>query len=124
MSEDESDSESRPESGTARRPGEELSVDAIYDLVTSSRRREVLSLFVTREQPLTLRDLTHGVAQAEEGAEITDISQERVAEIRITLYHVHLPKLAEHGVVSVDEKRDVVEPTENLDQFEPFLTQS
>ncbi|WP_425606525.1 DUF7344 domain-containing protein [Halomontanus rarus] len=42
--------------------------------------------------------------------------------MRISLSHVHLPKLTAEGLINYDPERQLVEPTEQLDQVQPTLS--
>lgn len=101
-----------------------LSLDTIFTLLSHDRRRAVLDLLLTHDRALTLSDLRNEVVEWEENAEITEIPGEKVKQVHADLHHVHIPKLVEAGVVIYDTDRNVVEPTEELGQMEPFLVQS
>ncbi|WP_083902808.1 DUF7344 domain-containing protein [Natrinema versiforme] len=101
-----------------------LSLDTVYTLLSHNRRRAVLDLLLTHDRALTLTDLRNEVVEWEENAEITDIPGEKVKQVHADLHHVHIPKLTEAGVVIYDTDRNVVEPTEELSQIEPFLMPS
>lgn len=64
--------------------------------IQNERRETVLSLIETLHGPQSGADLAHGVA-AIEGA--TDPTAERVRAVERDLHHVHLPKLAEAGLI-------------------------
>ena len=53
---------------------------------------------------------------------ITEASEDVLTEIRLSLYHCHLPKLASEGLINYDPKRQLVEPTAQLDQVQPTLS--
>ncbi|WP_425607441.1 DUF7344 domain-containing protein [Halomontanus rarus] len=42
--------------------------------------------------------------------------------MRISLSHVHLPKLTAEGLINYDPERQLVEPTKQLDQVQPTLS--
>lgn len=99
---------------------ERTSLDNIFDLLSHRRRRAVLDLLLTHDRPLSLTDLRNEVVEREQDTEITKIPEQRVRGVHVDLYHVHIPKLVEAGVVTYDQDRKLVEPTEKLSELEPF----
>lgn len=79
-------------------PGETKGVDkdTAYDLLASDRRRRVLRRLRDDDEPLRLDDLAEAVAAAEADGEP---SMDHVTAVRTSLYHAHIPKLADAGVV-------------------------
>ncbi|WP_339104161.1 hypothetical protein [Haloterrigena salinisoli] len=104
-------------------PVEDTSVDAILELLSHQRRRAVLDLLLTHDQLLTTTDIRNEIVEREQDTEITEIPSEQVMQVHISLHHVHIPKLAEEGVINYDSNRNLVEPTEKLSRLEPFLAQ-
>ena len=104
-------------------PVEDTSVDGIFELLSHQRRRAILDLLLTHDRPLTLTDLRNEVVEKEQGTEITEIPSKQVQQVHLSFHHVHIPKLEESGVINYDSSRNLVEPTEELSQLEPFLAQ-
>ncbi|WP_394739754.1 DUF7344 domain-containing protein [Natronococcus roseus] len=104
-------------------PVEDTSVDGIFELLSHQRRRAILDLLLTHDRPLTLTDLRNEVVEKEQGTEITEIPSKQVQQVHLSFHHVHIPKLKESGVINYDSSRNLVEPTEELSQLEPFLAQ-
>ena len=99
-----------------------LSQDVVLTLLSHRHRRVVLDLLRAQDRPLTLRDLRNEIIEREHGTEITELDDEQANQPMVALYHVHIPKLAEAGVVTYDHDRKVVEPTEELEQMESFFS--
>lgn len=68
-----------------------------YSLLTARRRRLALEILAERSSPVELPDLAAEVAAREDGLDATD--EDAVRRVKITLCHVHLPKLTDSGVV-------------------------
>lgn len=49
-------------------------------------------------------------------------SEDVIAEIRLSLHHVHLPKLAAAGLIVTNSERQFVEPTEQFEQVQPTVS--
>lgn len=100
-----------------RMPGEIKGVDSdtVYDLLAKDRRRRVLRhLRDVEDEAVHLEDLAETVAAAEADA---SPDPDHLTAVRTSLYHAHLPKLADAGViqfsrnpgrVSLGERADAV----------------
>ncbi|MFC7212542.1 hypothetical protein ACFQO4_00370 [Saliphagus sp. GCM10025334] len=99
-----------------------LSHDTVFTLLSHRHRRAVLVLLLAQDRELTLRDLRNEIVEREHGTEITELDNEQVKQTLVSLHHVHIPKLAEADIVTYDRERMIVEPTEKLEQIEPFLS--
>lgn len=87
------------------------SIDEAFELLANTRRRLLLEVMGTYEEQLTLPDAAEEVAVRETGRAVTDLSAERVANVYISLYHDHLPRLVDAGLLEYDQERDLVAPT-------------
>jgi len=79
-------------------------------------RRRYLCYTLWEDTEWTLDDLARKVAAWENDIpedEVTDQQQERVY---LSLYHAHIPKLAEEGVLRFDEATETITATENAEQ--------
>lgn len=87
-------------------------VDACLELLADRRRRLLLEVMRTYGEELTLPDAAEEVAVRETGRKVTELSAERVANVYISLYHDHMPRLVEVGLIEYDQERDLVFPLE------------
>lgn len=73
--------------------------DAVLECLANERRRLVLSTLADRSGPVHRIDLVHAVA-----AELRSASNraDSVADVDVSLRHVHLPKLQETELIDVD----------------------
>lgn len=81
------------------------------DLLAEKQRRLVLDIISGITSPIELEELSVRVASFESGTLTKDDAVERVA---ISLHHIHLPRLADVGVLDYDQESNVIEPTEPL----------
>lgn len=82
--------------GTVRLPTDEW-----HRLLADGRRRDALRELADQELPVELSALAAAVAERRDGAEDP-------AGVSVSLHHVHLPKLAQHGVVEYDPESNRV----------------
>ncbi|PSQ04854.1 hypothetical protein BRC97_10520 [Halobacteriales archaeon QS_6_71_20] len=95
--------------------------DSLLGACQHQHRRVVLALLAAEQRSLTLNDLTQTVLEYDQQASPTGISEVVPTEIRLSLYHTHLPKLASNGLVAYDPDSKLVEPTEQFEQVQPTL---
>ena len=92
------------------------SLDACLTLVADRRRRRLLEhLRHNGNGEVQLDDLVDHLYEAEPAA--ADDRQMSRDQLAIQLFHIHLPKLADHGVVEHDHERGTIEyrPDEQIE---------
>lgn len=101
--------------------GFELSTDTLHGVLANKHRRHAIACLMKYDDPLTLADLADEVSARENGTRVTDIPAEEMKDVYMELYHVHVPKMEEAGIVAYDQDRDLVTLAENADQLTPYL---
>uniref|UniRef100_UPI003D9732DC DUF7344 domain-containing protein n=1 Tax=Halomicrococcus sp. NG-SE-24 TaxID=3436928 RepID=UPI003D9732DC len=96
--------------------------DSVLSLCRNQHRRIVLALLTEEQRSLTLTDLIKTILTYNHQTPIAEASEDVITEVRRSLHHVHLPKLASAGLINYDPERQLVEPTEQLDQVQPTLS--
>ncbi|MFC6766680.1 DUF7344 domain-containing protein [Natrinema soli] len=96
--------------------------DSVLDLCQHQHRRIVLAVLAEEQRSLTLNDLTQTVLKYNHQTSITEVSEDVLTEIRLSLYHVHLPKLASEELITYDSDRQLVELTEQFEQVQPTVS--
>lgn len=102
-------------------PSESLPPGTLFDLFSEERRRHVVDCLAEHRTTMALADLADEVATREHDAPLTEIPAEDVKQIYMSLYHNHVPKLANAGVVAYHQEPDMVLPVDNVDQAVSFL---
>lgn len=92
--------------------------DQIHQLLSARRRRYVLYYLYRYENPVRLPDIAAQIVKWEpqEG----DLVDER-SQTHLALYHNHIPKLADEGIVEYDQEEEMVELGENATHLRPYL---
>lgn len=88
---------------------DDLSADTALNLLAKRRRRLALDCLERHEMALSLADLAEEVAVAENDTPLPDIDKQEVLRVYSNLYHNHIPRLTDHGVVEYEQKRDLVQ---------------
>lgn len=102
-------------------PSEIPEFSAIASLFADETRRRVLFRLRTVGRT-TAPDLGRYLAAVDRGVdpgEVDEIDGPRPATI--ALYHDHLPRLDEHGVVDYDRTAGEITPGPNFDEVEPIV---
>lgn len=99
-----------------------IEFDTVLDLCRARHRRIVLAVLAEERRSLTVNDLSKTVLKHDYQTPVTEVSEEVLAEIRLALYHEHIPKLASVGVIEYDPERQHVVPTAWFDQLQPSLS--
>lgn len=87
--------------GTPSAPGE------MFELLADRHRRYVLASLLDASTPVPLADLATELARVESGSDAGGMDRRRQLQIR--LYHVHVPKLADAGLIEYHRERNTVE---------------
>lgn len=90
----------------------DVDVDALFDVLSNPRRRFVLAYLDESSNPLPLRDIAYQLATWEYDEEVPS---DDVKSIYVSLFHVHIPKMAEVGLIEYSEERDAVTLVEDCD---------
>lgn len=99
-----------------------LAFDSILGLCRNQHRRIVLGALAEEQRSLTLDDLIEAILENNHQVPPAEASEDVVTEIRLSLYHVHLPKLASEGFINYTQEHRLVEPTERLDHVQQTLS--
>ncbi|MGQ3413224.1 DUF7344 domain-containing protein [Natrinema sp. LN54] len=102
----------------------DLSLDDIYHLLQTKRRRDVLRYLRAADGPVRLRELAEQVAAWEQETTVEQLNSSERQRVYISLYQSHLPKLDNHGIVDYDKDRGWVEATPLTAQLESYLEPS
>jgi DNA-binding transcriptional ArsR family regulator len=94
-----------------------------FGLLKNPRRRYVLYHLRHESRSTDLVTLGRHVAAWETGTTVSEVSAESVETVRVSLFHTHLPKLEDAGLVSYDPETGAVE-FEGADLVGTFLDET
>jgi hypothetical protein len=92
--------------------GIELDVGALFDVLASPRRRYVLANLQRCTEPTKIEDLARDVCAWELGCDPGELPEGREDPIRVSLYHSHVPKMVDAGLLVYEGDRQTVSATE------------
>lgn len=84
-------------------------------MLAHQRRALLVQCLTEFHEPVSLPDLADEVAVREYDEELTALTGEQVKEIYLSLYHTHVPKLAEAGLIEYDQESDHVVSAPDVD---------
>jgi len=99
-----------------------LTQDIAFDLLSSPRRRYVISYLQQHGGPVELGTLAEDVAAWENEVPVDELTSKQKKRVYVSLYQTHVPKLEEYGVVEYDGDTGNVTMTKRIDEFERYLT--
>lgn len=91
----------------------DLSLDVAFDILADSQRRAVLTYLLQFERRADLEELADHVIDTD----ATDTDGHRGA----TLHHLHLPKLADAGLITYDGEQQTAVATDSIQHLRPYL---
>lgn len=107
--------------GDGSPPGLKLTKNDIFELLSSERRRMILYYLEEREGPAPLRDLAKNIASAEEDVDESELTDDEIRRVYISLYQYHIPKMDDLGVISYDRDDGAVSLEEPAKLLFPYL---
>ncbi|MBX0303001.1 DUF7344 domain-containing protein [Haloarcula salinisoli] len=93
---------------------DELTLSELLELLSHRRRRFVLGTLDETDGDVPMDSLAKRLAAWEESDSPADATPPAVEDVKLSLYHTHLPKLETAGLVTFDSRHvryDVGEPT-------------
>lgn len=98
-----------------------LSTEAVFETLSSQRRRYTLHYLKQRGEPVTVRDLSEQVAAWENDIDRESVTPKLRKRVYTALHQTHLPKMSKLGVIEYDSDRGVVGMTPYVSQLDIYL---
>lgn len=98
------------------------SVDTVFDLLQSDRRRYALYHLDERDEPVPIDELAEEVAKMQNDSNGDDPSDFDISRYKVELQHSELPKADEAAFVDYDSDEGVVRLVEEPPEFEAILS--
>jgi hypothetical protein len=91
----------------------------VYQVLSNSRRREVLTELQGQTEPVSLRELSEAIAGAEAG--YYPAPRPLRKSVTNTLHQTHLPKMHELGLIEYDPDRKIVSACPEARQVRRYM---
>lgn len=99
----------------------DLSLDAIFSILSNSRRRGVVYCLERVDEPLDVSRLTTLVTAMENGVPPGEVTYTQRKRVYTSLHQSHLPKMDDVGIVDFDRDAGTVEPASGLEEISSHL---
>ena len=95
--------------------------DELFDVLSNSRRRFMLASLQSTEMPISVEELTTELNAWEVQQAVPGRSGADRNGIKISLMHVHLPKMAGAGLIRYDDTRQTISRADRTDEVRAHL---
>lgn len=99
---------------------EKISQDVVFDVLSSTRRRQVLYL-LKNEGEMELTELAEHVAAEENDTTVTDLTKQQRKRVYVSLYQTHVPKLEDARLVDYDQDTGEVQLSAQATDIDRYL---
>ncbi len=96
-------------------PSDVLEIDPAYEALGHPRRR-YLCYTLLEDTEWSLTELATKIAAWENDIPENEVSDRKREAVSVSLYHAHIPKLVDEGVVAFDDARETIRPAEHAEQ--------
>lgn len=98
-----------------------LELDEVFTALDHSRRRYLLYTLVNERSEETLSELATNIVAWEQDKPTEEVTNEERRRVHVSLYHSHIPKLADLNVLEYREGEDIIVRARNTEQVKGVL---
>ncbi|QAU14043.1 hypothetical protein EKH57_15770 [Halorubrum sp. BOL3-1] len=107
--------------GTNSSDDTELSREAVFEMLSSRRRRYTLHYLFQRGELVTIRELSEQLAAWENHIDRQAVTPKQRKRVYTALHQTHLPRMDRFGVVEFDRDRGTIAMTDHVAEFDIYL---
>jgi len=96
-------------------PRDILDIEPVYEALGHSRRR-YLCYTLLEDTEWSLTDLATKIAAWENDVPEHAVTEDQREEVYVSLYHAHVPKLVDEGVITFDDVTETITTAEHAQQ--------
>lgn len=97
-------------------PAADAPLDDVFDVLADQRRRNLLRHLLECDPPVSVTEIAEAL---QSHGHVGSVEERR--KLRISIHHVHLPKLDERGVLDYDAETNRVVGWSRIESMEPYL---
>jgi hypothetical protein len=98
-----------------------ISQSTIFEILSSRRRRMVLSLLRGAEEPVDLATLTEQIASEETNQPVDEVPPQARKRVYVSLYQTHLPRLEDAGLIDYDTETGTITRSKRAAAVDSYL---
>lgn len=93
----------------------------MFDILSNSRRRFILSRLQERDEPIELMDLANQIAAWENDTTVEELTSKQSKRVYVSVYQTHVPKLESVGLIEYDSDTGLIELSEQARQIDRYM---
>jgi hypothetical protein len=93
-----------------------VALDDVFDALADRQRRKLIRYLLKCDPPISTTEIADALQTRNRAPPV-----EKHRELRISIHHVHLPKLDEIGILDYDPGAKQVVGWENIETIEPYI---
>jgi hypothetical protein len=98
-----------------------LELDEVFTALGHPRRRYLIYALSTRANDETLTEIARKLTAWEQDVRADEVSEEDRRRVHASLYHSHVPKLADLGIIEYETDENIIIRASNIEQVEMVL---
>lgn len=108
----------------SRQEQTQLSQDVVFDILSNSRRRFLLSRLQDADEPKHLMELADEIAAWENDTTVEALTDKQSKRVYVSVYQTHVPKLTEAELITYDSETGLIELAESAREVERYMPES
>jgi hypothetical protein len=104
--------------------GDELTQDTVFEILSNSRRRFMLSYLHEHDGPVKLMDLANEIAAWENDTTVAELTDKQSKRVYVSVYQTHVPKLVSTDLIEYDSDSGLIELSGRADEIERYMPDS
>jgi hypothetical protein len=102
-------------------PPELVTRNDLFDVLGNERRRYALEAVLDSDGPVEKEAVVERVATREFEKPVEELTRSERKVVNTALNQTHLPKLESEGLITCDDERGVIRPSDRLDEVDVYL---
>lgn len=99
----------------------ELTQDTVFEILSNSRRRFMLSYLHEHDGPVDLMDLANEIAAWENDTTVAELTDKQSKRVYVSVYQTHVPKLVSTDLIEYDSDSGLIELSDRADEIERYM---
>lgn len=98
-----------------------MSQDVVFDVLSNSRRRFLLSRLQERNEPVELVELANEIAAWENETTVDELTDKQSKRVYVSVYQTHVPKLESVGLIEYDPDTGLISLAPKARQIDQYM---
>lgn len=98
-----------------------MTQDTVFEILSNSRRRFMLSYLHEHDGPVDLMDLANEIAAWENDTTVDELTDKQSKRVYVSVYQTHVPKLVSTGLIEYDSDSGLIELSDRADEIDRYM---